>query len=150
QQKGSGRCKDNQYEHERSLSRRKGRIELYVTRARHRGRLLGAIRCPVRPSPKLAQPMSRVLFGFSPKCAPVVDLSPQRIERAEGLDHTIDGGLHPAFGRKASEQSIPDNQDCAVVTVEIAGIAGMMNAMVGCRVEDALNRAERGYELGVN
>ena len=66
--------------------------------------------------------------------APLVKGNDHRIKALDILGETILGPL--VFGLKCAEESIPDDEDTRVVSIQIFRVATVMNAMMGRRVED--------------
>jgi hypothetical protein len=79
--------------------------------------------------------------------AEVVEVGPQRIEAADRLGGAVDRAL--VLGGVAAEQAVPEDEDAAVVLVEVLRVGGVVDAVQGGGVEDALEAAELADELGV-
>ncbi len=78
-----------------------------------------------------------------------------------GDDERVAGGrarMHQAiadrdvrpFGPVGAEQVIPDQQHAAIVLVEVFGIACVMHAVGGGRVDDPLQPTDAADELGMD
>ncbi len=77
-----------------------------------------------------------------------LELRADRIEAAKRLGDAVDRPR--LLGREGPEQSIPDDQDRAVVAIDVLGVARVVHAVVRRRVQHRLERTEPAHELGVN
>ena len=66
---------------------------------------------------------------------------PGRVERVDVLGEAVDDRLVLALER--AEQPVPDDEDAAVVAVEVLAVAAVVHPVVRRRVEHLLERAER-------
>src|SRR4051812_26555553 len=101
----------------RGLGRLAGRAPLELGGGQRR-----AIVAPPRLREHVAE--LRAQGGGAPEIAAdrgeLVERDPERVERLNVLREAVDDGL--GLGGKRPEQAIPDDEDAAVVLVEVAGV----------------------------
>lgn len=75
----------------------------------------------------------------------------QRIKCADLFDYAIAAGLTCTVLRhKSSKQSIPNDQDAAIISIQILWVDGVMDPMVRRRIEKKFNRRPQSPDgLGV-
>ncbi len=119
-------------------------------RGRHlRGRLRR--RLPARPPEDASGPLAPGVGGADvPGDGGVlVGGDAQRVVGGDVLREPVDGPLD--LRREGPEHPVPDDQDAAVVAVQVAALRGVVDAVVGRRVEDVLEGARQLADpLGVH
>jgi len=88
------------------------------------------------------------ILGISPRVAKLAKNHGEHVEGINiGSQSEIDGlGLK----LKGAKETIPDDKNSSVVSIEIEGVASMVNSVMGGRVEDPFKRTELADELGMN
>jgi hypothetical protein len=81
-----------------------------------------------------------------------VDLGvgPQRVPAVERAARAIDAGLGQVFVAEGAEQPVPDDQDAAVVLVEVVVVHRVVHPVVRGAAEPAVEPAQLGHVLGVH
>ncbi len=79
-----------------------------------------------------------------------MQVRPQRVPALQSRGDAVNAGHVRALVLKRAEQAIPQNEDAAVVLVDVLGIARVMHAMVGRRDENPFQRPEAADVLRVH
>ena len=79
-----------------------------------------------------------------------LEVGPQRVPAAQRAARAVDAGLVVVLSLEGAEQAVPDDQDAAVVAVEVAVVDGVVHAVVARRAEPAVEPAELADLLGVD
>ena len=81
-----------------------------------------------------------------------IDVSerPQRVEAAQGAADAVHAGLFRQLFLKGAKQPVPEDEQAAIVAVEVAVVLGVMHPVVGRRNEDPFVPAELWYMLGMH
>ena len=110
-------------------------------------RLAGQPSRRLEPDPDLVPPIGRPAAKV--KHGPVIgEIGGDRIERAEPAPDAKDRRLDLVL--VGAEQAVPDDENAAVILVEILVVDAVMHPMVRGRGEHAIEPAELADEFGVN
>ncbi len=77
-----------------------------------------------------------------------LEVGPERVPAVQGAARAVHAGL--AFFLETAEHPVPDDQDAAVVAVQVAVVDGVVHAVIRRRAEPAVEPAECGHMLGVD
>ena len=75
-------------------------------------------------------------------------IGPQGVPAVERAARAVDTGL--VFFLEGAEQAVPEDQDAAIVPVQVGVIHRMVDAVVGGRGKDPVEPAQAGHMLGVD
>jgi hypothetical protein len=73
-----------------------------------------------------------------------------RVERVDVLGQPVDDGFVVVFFLERAEHAVPDDEDAAVVAVQVLAVRAVMDAMVRSGVEHLLRRAQLADRVGVD
>ena len=145
----------NSSDGQRRGARRQRRVE-----ALHRGDVEGRLgparghvgRPPARrlePHAQLVGPRARAP-AVQPQVAVDLQVGPQRVEAAQRRARAVDHRVAIVFLDEGAEQAVPDDQDAAVVLVQVALVHAMVRAVVAGAAEPAVEPAQLAHLLRVH
>ena len=128
----------------------------HAVRVQVEGRPGKALRHVGRAPPGRLEPDAQ-LVAPAPRMPAVMDelpvhhgVGPQRIPALQQAARAVDTGLAVVFGLEGAEQAVPDDEDAAVVPVQVAVIDGVVHAVVAGRAEPAVEPAQAPHLLGMD
>ena len=97
---------------------------------------------PARGQKEITEPgfPGRSVPTVAPESGVLVRRNSKRILAVDIASQPVDRRLLLSFGGKGPEQTIPDDQNASMITVKIGWVGGVMNAVMGWRIEDQLDR----------
>ena len=78
------------------------------------------------------------------------EVGPERVPALEQATRAVDAGLLVVLGLVSAEEPVPDDENAAVVAVQIALVDGMVHAVIAGRAEPAVEPAQLLDLLGMH
>jgi len=96
---------------------------------------------PSRGQKEITKPgfPGRCVATVAPESSVLVRRNGKRILAVDVASQPVDRRLLLLFGSKGPEQPIPDDQNASMITIQIDGVGGVVNAVMGWRIEDQLD-----------
>ena len=88
--------------------------------------------------------------GHLPQVGVVVQVALDRAEAVQRLADAVANFLVIALVGKSAEQTVPQDQDTAVVLVDAVVVLAVVHAVVAGRDQNAVQHAHAAYQLGVH